>query len=510
MLISRAAHTGAISDAAIRQQSESRWLEGVIAAVVAVVAGAAAIFGAVGFADAICGQATLAPIPTPFLFTVVVLFTLGLVSTLGRTQMLGSLWQEIPFLSGPVLRSGGLFLIILVILQAGRFDITLASLLILAVIPCRIAVCTLPRIILKRVGQLAPSRVLIVGSGQISELVAASLLRYDSEKTVLAGFVNDRKPVSDWTSVLGIPSYDVAQLDRLLSELSIDHVVFAFSRMPDSSLVRFMRQCLDRPGVAVSLVPRFYEAMSSRARLVDVHGLPQLAVPGRHRRVDEICKAVCDRTLAAIGLIIAAPILLGAAIAIRIESPGPIFFRQERVGRHSQLFKMYKLRTMRELVPGEDIDGASRYTGVGAVLRKCSIDELPQLLNVLRGEMSLVGPRPERPELVKFFGERIPNYHLRHQVRGGITGLSQVRGLRGATSIVERSRLDNFYVEDWSIWFDLKIIFLTLTSLVPLSQGIGGKLMLMDLASEVAMEHSEPDLAQPDERLLERPIDGAF
>jgi hypothetical protein len=137
------------------------------------------------------------------------------------------------------------------------------------------------------------------------------------------------------------------------------------------------------------------------------------------------------------------------------------------------------------------VDSPARYTRVGAFLRKSSIDELPQLWNVLRGDMSLVGPRPERPEYVERFQQQIPNYDKRHQVRGGLTGLAQIKGLRGATSIVERTRLDIFYVQHRSIRLDMKIVLLTFTALIPASQGIGGESMFLDLVSEVA-KHRAP------------------
>jgi lipopolysaccharide/colanic/teichoic acid biosynthesis glycosyltransferase len=230
--------------------------------------------------------------------------------------------------------------------------------------------------------------------------------------------------------------------------------------------------------------------MTARARLLDVHGVQVLSVPVDEPSIDALGKQLFDRLFAAVGFLLAAPLLLLAALVVRLEGPGPVFFSQQRVGVGGKLFSMYKLRSMREPKPGEDVNAASRYTRIGAFLRKWSIDELPQLWNVLRGDMSLVGPRPERPEYVQLFSQQIRGYDRRHTVRGGLTGLAQVKGLRGATSIVERTRLDIFYAKHRNLWLDLKILMHTLTALIPTSQGIGGELMFLDLVSEVARDRA--------------------
>lgn len=177
-------------------------------------------------------------------------------------------------------------------------------------------------------------------------------------------------------------------------------------------------------------------------------------------------KRVIDLFGAVVALILFSPIMLLTAIAIRLTSPGPIIFSQERIGRHNKPFKMYKFRSM-ELQPPEEeekewtVQSDPRITGVGRLIRRMSIDELPQLINVLRGDMSLVGPRPERPFFVEQFKEEIPRYMVKHQVRPGMTGWAQINGYRGDTSIRKRIEHDLYYIENWTVGFDFKILFLT-------------------------------------------------
>jgi lipopolysaccharide/colanic/teichoic acid biosynthesis glycosyltransferase len=197
-------------------------------------------------------------------------------------------------------------------------------------------------------------------------------------------------------------------------------------------------------------------------------------------------KHALDRVLALVFLLLLSPIILSSALAVRLSSRGPVLFRQRRVGRDGNAFDLYKFRSMRvepgqagsevdggepleflivgDIAPG-GVEGPDRRTAVGRFLRRTSIDELPQLLNVLRGEMSLIGPRPERPEFVELLNQDIVRYDDRHRVKSGITGWAQVHGLRGQTSLAERVEWDNYYIANWSIGLDLKILMLTLVAL---------------------------------------------
>ena len=180
-----------------------------------------------------------------------------------------------------------------------------------------------------------------------------------------------------------------------------------------------------------------------------------------------VAKRAVDIIGSSLGIVISSPIMLIAAIAIKCTSSGPVIFKQERVGLHNRTFKMYKFRTMEMQRPSAEekawtVKDDPRVTGVGRFLRRTSLDELPQLFNILVGEMSLVGPRPERPQFVEKFKEEIPRYMIKHQVRPGLTGWAQINGYRGDTSIRKRVEYDLFYIENWTMALDIKIMFLTL------------------------------------------------
>ncbi|HEY2258777.1 MAG TPA: sugar transferase [Solirubrobacteraceae bacterium] len=250
-------------------------------------------------------------------------------------------------------------------------------------------------------------------------------------------------------------------------------VILAFSSEPDHLLVAKIREC-QRLGIDVSMVPRLYESINDRATLDHVGGLPLLTL----RVVDPrgwqfAIKHAGDRSLALLALIVLSPLLLAVALAVRLSSPGPIMFRQQRVGRDGHEFDLLKFRTMRgdsgprdKFKPSEGmapggIEGIDRRTWIGGWLRDLSIDELPQLINVLKGDMSIVGPRPERPQFVEQFLRDVTRYEDRHRVKSGITGWAQVHGLRGQTSIADRVEWDNYYIQNWSLRLDLKVMALT-------------------------------------------------
>ncbi|HEX4626721.1 MAG TPA: exopolysaccharide biosynthesis polyprenyl glycosylphosphotransferase, partial [Solirubrobacteraceae bacterium] len=250
-------------------------------------------------------------------------------------------------------------------------------------------------------------------------------------------------------------------------------VILAPSSAPDRGLRPVVRQA-EELGVELSIVPRLFDETTNRIVLEHIGGLPVFAL----REVDPkgwqfLIKHTFDRVGALLLLVLLSPVFAAAAIAVRLSSPGPVLFRQQRLGRDGQVFDLLKFRSMRvgppaaasvdvdaEHGPG-GVEGADRRTRVGIWLRRLSIDELPQLLNVLRGEMSMVGPRPERPELVELFEEIVDRYADRHRVRSGITGWAQVHRFRGKTSMVDRVEWDNYYIQNWSLWLDFKILLMT-------------------------------------------------
>jgi exopolysaccharide biosynthesis polyprenyl glycosylphosphotransferase len=233
-------------------------------------------------------------------------------------------------------------------------------------------------------------------------------------------------------------------------------------------------------GIEVSLVPRLYEAINDRVIVDHIGGLPLLSLRRTNPRGWQFAvKHAFDRAFALIALVVMAPVMIAIAIMVRATSPGGVLFRQRRVGRDGREFELLKFRTMLDAdstggfnlpegcAPG-GIEGEDRRTWIGRWLRDTSLDELPQLINVLRGDMSIVGPRPERPEFVELFDLEIDHYVDRRRVKSGITGWAQVNGLRGQTSIADRVEWDNYYIDNWSLWLDLRIMLLTLAEMARL------------------------------------------
>jgi exopolysaccharide biosynthesis polyprenyl glycosylphosphotransferase len=316
---------------------------------------------------------------------------------------------------------------------------------------------------------------LIVGAGRVGAQVARRIEEHPEYGLRPVGFL-DADPLAALDApdrrvpVLGTPD----ELRRVVADVRAEHVILAFSSAPDRGLIPLAREC-EAMGLEVSLVPRLFESINDRVALERLGGLPLLGL----RSVDPkgwqfVIKHALDRLVAAVAIVLFAPLLLAVGLAVRISSPGPVLFRQRRVGRDGQAFDLLKFRSMRLEAPDRDvvfrpaagsapggIEGADRRTVVGRCLRRTSLDELPQLLNVLRGEMSMIGPRPERPEFVELFRQDLDRYADRHRVKSGITGWAQVHGLRGQTSLGDRVEWDNFYIENWSLWLDFKILLLT-------------------------------------------------
>jgi exopolysaccharide biosynthesis polyprenyl glycosylphosphotransferase len=281
--------------------------------------------------------------------------------------------------------------------------------------------------------------------------------------------------------VMGVPVLGGADdLVEACADTGAGHVILAFEYERDHRLAELVKRCHGL-GVGVSVVPRLYESVSERGQLDHIGGLPLFsprAVDPRGRQFT--VKHAIDRVVALLGLIVLSPLLVAVALAVRASSPGPVLFRQRRVGRDGSIFELLKFRTM--LTGGDErftpsagvapggIEGADRRTRVGRWLRASSLDELPQLVNVLKGEMSLIGPRPERPEFAEQFAHEIQAYDDRHRVRSGITGWAQANGLRGQTSISDRIEFDNYYINNWSPGLELRTVALTFAEVVRLRE----------------------------------------
>jgi exopolysaccharide biosynthesis polyprenyl glycosylphosphotransferase len=322
--------------------------------------------------------------------------------------------------------------------------------------------------------QGAPTPTLIVGAGSVGRLLAKRLLEHREIGLAPIGFL-DKEPrearPSDESPTLPVlgASWD---LGDVIDSHGVEHVVFTFSTAPHEVMLRMVDECTRR-GVRVTLVPRLFERMPRDLSIDYLGGIPLLSIhPSSPTSWRFRTKYALDRVIAAIALFVLAPLLLVLAVGVLVSTGRPILFRQKRVGCDGRVFEMLKFRSMRgepdrgadevsiDVGPG-GVEGEDRRTRFGTFIRLLSLDELPQLINVIRGEMTLVGPRPERPELAEFFATHIRRYEERHRVKSGITGWAQINGLRGKTSLSDRVEWDNWYIENWSGWLDLKILLRT-------------------------------------------------
>lgn len=334
----------------------------------------------------------------------------------------------------------------------------------------------------RQAGRYSAVNTLIVGAGTVGHQIAARLHALPALGMNPVGLLDD-DPLTETDTDHSVPVLGpITELDRMVWTHGVGHVVLAFSRSSHAELLGVLRRCREL-GVTVSLVPRLYEEVNQRVAVRHLGGIPLLQV----HHVDPkgwqfAAKYALDRVVAGSALALLAPLMLALAATIRLTSPGPALFRCRRVGLDGREFDMLKFRTMTGSpethgslndrwaaeVLGEDerCPTVDRRTPLGRWLRKLSLDELPQLINVVRGEMSLIGPRPERVPLANRFGQRLYRYRDRHRVKSGMTGWAQVHGLRGDTNLSDRVEWDNYYIENWSPWLDLKIAVLTVPSVL--------------------------------------------
>ncbi|HTZ10413.1 MAG TPA: sugar transferase [Acidimicrobiales bacterium] len=309
-------------------------------------------------------------------------------------------------------------------------------------------------------------RTLFIGAGTVSADLAATVQEHPEYGLEPVGFLDEVD-----SEGLPLPLFGgVGMLRMVLSEERIDRVIVAFGRTRESDMVDVFRAC-EHASVEIHVLPRFFElatAVSTR-NVDDVWGYPLLRLRrSLLRRHARLVKRSFDATVAALALLAVSPLYAVLAAAVKLTSPGPVHFRQQRVGQRGVIVEVLKFRSMR-VNTRSDVEWNPRndsVTKIGRVLRLTGLDELPQLWNILKGDMSLVGPRPERPFFVEQFKAEVPRYDDRHRVPVGLTGLAQVHGLRGDTSIDERARLDNQYIENWSLWRDVVILFQTFSAVV--------------------------------------------
>lgn len=307
--------------------------------------------------------------------------------------------------------------------------------------------------------------ILIVGDSSASSRIIHAMRANRHWGYHIVGVINDNPDIQD----CDVPYKGTLQdLEHVIMEESIDEVFVTLELNEYRVVERIIKLC-EKAGVKTYIVPDYYRYLPARPFVEDVEGIPIINI--RYIPLDNpmagFTKRLSDILLSSIAILVLSPLLILVALLIRMDSKGPVIFVQERVGLNRKPFKMYKFRSMRLQTDEEETDKWTtpddpRKTRIGTFIRKTSIDELPQLFNVLNGTMSIVGPRPERPYFVEKFKEEIPKYMVKHQVRPGITGWAQIQGWRGDTSIVKRIECDIYYIENWSLWFDIKIMFLTL------------------------------------------------
>jgi Undecaprenyl-phosphate glucose phosphotransferase len=309
-------------------------------------------------------------------------------------------------------------------------------------------------------------RILIAGAGDLGRMVADRMFEHRELGYVVVGFIDDRAG-GDHLGYRGVPLLGtLAEGPEIAVRESVDHLYVALPMEEHVKMLDLVegvsRECID-----VKVVPDLLQFIALRARLEDLDGLPVINVNDVPLQgVNAVVKRALDILISVVALAVMALPGLLIAWLIKRSSRGPVFYRQERMGLDGRAFTVYKFRTMP--IDAEDESGPvwadeddARATRVGSWLRRLDLDEWPQFLNVLKGEMSIVGPRPERPYFVEQFKHRIPQYMLRHKVKAGITGWAQVNGWRGNTSLEKRIEYDLYYIENWSVSLDLKIIWLT-------------------------------------------------
>lgn len=311
--------------------------------------------------------------------------------------------------------------------------------------------------------------VLVIGAGEMGKAVAQKILVYKDLGFRLKGFLDDERPVGEKIEIDGGVEVlgRIRDLGPILDQGEVNEVFVALD-LNNYAKIQETIKVAHRYVVNIRLIPDLFQLLTLKANIQDLDGFPVISIDDVALRGGKsLLKRVIDIVVSALGLIVLSPLFLVIAVVVKLTSPGPVFFRQERMGLDGRRFTMIKFRTMvrsaeEESGPVMSRPGDPRMTKVGRFLRKFSLDELLQLVNVLKGEMSLIGPRPERPEFVREFAGKIPNYMLRHKVKCGITGWAQVHGLRQDTPISKRIEYDFYYIQNWSLGLELKIIWMTL------------------------------------------------
>jgi exopolysaccharide biosynthesis polyprenyl glycosylphosphotransferase len=310
-------------------------------------------------------------------------------------------------------------------------------------------------------------RILFVGWSDDAQHLATMIARDRIHPYELVGYVPASRPNGGNAPREVARLGNLEEIEQIIEREMIDIVLLADVDTSNGDPVALANLC-EREMVQFKVIPSFFQILLSGLRLETVSGVPVLGVTELplDNPINILCKRLVDILGATVGLILSAPIIAVFGTLVWLESPGPIFYRQRRLGQNGTPFWIIKIRSMRldaeaQGTPGWTTQNDPRRLRIGALMRRLNIDEVPQFWNVLKGEMSLVGPRPERPELIRNFKHDIPHYNARHAIKPGITGWAQVKGLRGDTDLTERIRSDLYYLENWSLLLDLHILLLT-------------------------------------------------
>lgn len=308
--------------------------------------------------------------------------------------------------------------------------------------------------------------ILLIGYSRAAEGFIDRVLSNQEWGYQIKGILDDNsKPGREYRGIQVLGS--TRELVDILAQNMLDEIAITLSLGEYAKLERLVAAC-EKSGVHTKFIPDYNHVISTRPYMEDLQGLPVINI--RHvplnAPLNRFVKRSVDIFGALVGILIFSPIMLFTAAIIKLTSPGPLIFSQERIGLHNRPFHMYKFRSMEVQPPSAEKNKWTtphdpRVTPIGRFIRRVSIDEMPQFFNVLKGDMSLVGPRPERPFFVERFKEEIPRYMIKHQVRPGMTGWAQVNGYRGDTSITKRIEHDLYYIENWTLGWDFKILFLT-------------------------------------------------
>ena len=309
--------------------------------------------------------------------------------------------------------------------------------------------------------------VMLVGFSDASDQFIDACRRNPDWGYHIYGIVDDIAEVGEGYKDVRVVGR-ISELEHILAQNTIDEIAITLPLAAYAKLDGIVHVC-EKSGVHTKFIPDYNNIIHSKPVTEDMDGLPVINI--RNVPLTDPVKATAKRAVdicgALVGIVLFSPVMLVVATLIKLTSPGPIIFKQERVGLHNKPFMMYKFRSMVQQTEADEkkgwtVPGDPRVTRVGRFIRKTSIDEFPQFFNVLAGQMSLIGPRPERTQFVEMFKEEIPRYMIKHQVRPGMTGWAQVNGLRGDTSIYERVKYDIWYIENWTMSLDVKILFLTI------------------------------------------------